>query len=88
MTKEEFISRLKENKQEFKDITELIEYRLPVLQYYLEKYKEPLYTMDKSKLDIAVDFSEITINTPDTQQRMQFMQHSFDQLVKRVEEFE
>ena len=88
MQKEEFISRLKENKKKFKDTAELVEYQLPVLQYYLENYQENWYTMDTTKLDVAVDFSKITVLTPDNPQRMQFMQHSFNQLVKRVGEFE
>ena len=88
MTKKEFISRLKENKKEFKDTAELVDYMLPVLQYYLENYQPVWYDADTTKLNTLVDFSKIIILKPDNPRRIQEMQIDFHGLIKRVEEFE
>ena len=90
MTKEEFISRLKENKKNFKSVEELIEYQLPVLQHYLENYQGN-YILDNSQLGgkiVEVDFSKITITPSGSTISVDFMRRAFKSLTLRVEEFE
>lgn len=86
MTKEEFISRLKENKKQFESNMELAEYQIPVLQYYLSNYKAPIYTEDLK--GVVVDFSKITITPSLDARNIQIMTHNFESLVRRVKEFE
>lgn len=88
MTKEEFLSRLKENKTEFKDAEELVKYMLPVLQHYLENYQETWYDMDVTKLTPLVDFSKITITESYTPNSINAMEVAFMKLQKRIKEFE
>jgi len=90
MNKEEFISKLRENKQQFKDIEELVNYQLPVLQYYLEHYQGN-YILDNRQLggDLQeVDFSKITLTSSYTPSSLQLMKMAFSGLVKRIKEFE
>lgn len=88
MNNEEFISRLKENKTEFKDEIDMVDYMLPCLQFYLENYQPIWYDMDTTKLNVVVDFGKITIVRPDNHNSIRLTQHAFNQLVQRVGEFE
>lgn len=90
MTKEDFLSRLKENKKNFKSVEELIEYQLPVLQYYLSNYQGNI-TVDNTELGgkvIEIDFSKITLNPSATDRGLYLMNIAFEGLNKRIKEFE
>lgn len=88
MNNEEFISRLKENRTEFKDVEELVKYMLPVLQFYLENYQEIYYDMNETELIPLIDFSKITINESYTSESIHAMKVAFMKLQKRIGEFE
>ena len=84
MNKEDFIARLKENKKEFDTIEELLEYQLPVLQYYITNYGE--YIISAS--NILTDLKTITITPSASQQSIQLMNHAFEGVIRRIKEFE
>jgi len=86
MNKEEFLSRLKENKKDFTNVEELIDYKLPVLQYYLENYQSPIYSEDMQT--IIVEFASITILPPKDEGARRLMNLAFSGLVKRLNEFD
>ena len=81
LTKEEYISRLKECKSTFTNNTELVDYILPVLNYYM-KYHSPCIIVN------GVDISSITINTPNTPKEYELVVHAYNKLCERVKEFE
>ena len=81
-----FISRLKENKLNFSSIEEMVEYQLPVLQYYLEHYQSPIYSEDMQT--IIVEFASITILPPKDEGARRLMNLAFSGLVKRLNEFD
>lgn len=81
LTKEEYISRLKEYKNTFKDNDELVEYILPVLNYFM-KYHSPCIIVN------GVDISSITINNPTTPKEYELVVYAYNKLCERVKEFE
>jgi hypothetical protein len=89
MTKEEFISKLKERKQ-LKTAEEVVEIALPIVQFYLNNYQGNVY-IDNRRVGgtiVEVDFSEIKINIPDTPERINLVNLAYISLLNRVEEFE
>ena len=89
MTKEEFISKLKERKN-LKTTEEVVEIALPIVQFYLNNYQGNAY-IDNRKVGgtiVEVDFSEIKINTPDTPERINLVNLAYINLLDRVNEFE
>ena len=88
MIKEDFLSRLKENRTEFKDAEELVKYILPVLQHYLENYQENYYDMNETELVPLVDFSKITITESYKPESIHAMKVAFMKLQNRIKEFE
>lgn len=86
MTKEEFISKLKERKN-LKTTEEVVEVALPIVQFYLNNYQGNVFKQIKDKF-IEIDFSEIKINTPDTPERINLVNLAYISLLNRVEEFE
>ena len=89
MTKEEFISKLKERKN-LKTAEEVVEIALPIVQFYLNNYQGNAY-IDNRKVGgtiVEVDFSEIKINTPDTPERINLTNLAYVNICNRVEEFE
>jgi hypothetical protein len=89
MTKEEFISKLKERKQ-LKTAEEVVEIALPIVQFYLNNYQGNVY-IDNRRVGgtiVEVDFSEIKINIPDTPERINLTNLAYISLLNRVEEFE
>ena len=88
MTKEEFLKRLQEDKN-FTKIEDLVEFALPVVQYYLNNYQGKVVVDNRQiggKVEL-VDFSEITINTPTSQIQFQKLYEAYKSLVHRIEEF-
>ena len=81
LTKEEYISRLKEYKSTFTDNNELVEYILPVLNYYM-KYHSPCIIVN------GVDISSITVNTPNTPKEYELVIYAYNKLCEKVKEFE
>lgn len=62
MLKEEFIQRIKEDKF-FENPKELIEYRLPVVQYYLTNYVNTSLQIDNfviNSKDITIKYNPLT----------------------------
>jgi hypothetical protein len=89
MTKEEFISKLKERKN-LKTAEEVVEIALPIVQFYLNNYQGNV-SIDNRRVGgtiVEVDFSEIKINTPDTPERINLVNLAYISLLNRVEEFE
>ena len=89
MTKEEFISKLKERKN-LKTTKEVVEIALPIVQFYLNNYQGNVF-IDNRKVGgtiVEVDFSEIKINTPDTPERINLTNLAYVNICNRVEEFE
>ena len=86
MNKEDFLSRLKENKKTFKSVEELIEYQLPVLQYYITNHANPIYNEDMTK--ILVDLNKIILVPSDAKSNLYYMNIAFEGLTKRIGEFE
>ena len=89
MTKEEFISKLKERKN-LKTTEEVVEIALPIVQFYLNNYQGNVF-IDNRKVGgtiVEVDFSEIKINTPDTPERINLTNLAYVNICNRVEEFE
>ena len=89
MTKEEFISKLKERKN-LKTTEEVVEIALPIVQFYLNNYQGNIF-IDNRKVGgtiVEVDFTEAKINTPDTPERINLVNLAYINLVNRVEEFE
>ena len=89
MTKEEFISKLKERKN-LTTIEEVVEVALPIVQFYLNNYQGNVY-VDNTRVGgtvVEVDFSEIKINTPDTPERINLTNLAYVNICNRVEEFE
>ena len=89
MTKEEFISKLKERKN-FKTAEEVLEIALPIVQFYLNNYQGNIF-IDNRKVGgtiVEVDFSKEKINIPDTPERINLVNLAYINLVNRVEEFE
>lgn len=89
MTKEEFISKLKERKN-LKTAEEVVEIALPIVQFYLNNYQGNVF-IDNRRVGgtiVEVDFSEIKINTPDTPERINLVNLAYISLLNRVEEFE
>lgn len=88
ITKEEFLKRLQEDKN-FTKIEELVEFALPVVQYYLNNYQGKVIvdnTRIGGKIE-TIDFSEITINIPTSQIGFQKLYEAYKSLVHRIEEF-
>ena len=81
LTKEEYISRLKEYKSTFTDNNELVEYILPVLNYFM-KYHSPCIIVN------GVDISSITVNTPNTPKEYELVIYAYNKLCEKVKEFE
>ena len=86
MTKEEFISRLKERKN-LKTTEEVVEIALPIVQFYLNNYQGNVYKQIEDKF-VEFEFSKININVPDTPERINLVNLAYINLVNRVEEFE
>jgi 3-polyprenyl-4-hydroxybenzoate decarboxylase len=86
MTKEEFISKLKEKKQ-LKTAEEVIEIALPIVQFYLNNYQSNVFKQIKDKF-IEIDFTEVKINIPDTPERINLTNLAYVNICNRVEEFE
>ena len=86
MTKEEFLTRLKENNKTFKSVEELIDYQLPVLQYYITNHVNPIYNNDMTK--IVVDLDKLILIASDTKSNLYHMNIAFEGLTKRIGEFE
>lgn len=90
MNNEEFISRLKENRTEFKDVEELVKYMLPVLQFFIENYASPL-EVDNRQVGgnfFVVDWNKISINESYTPESVNAVKVAFKKLQKRIGEFE
>jgi hypothetical protein len=73
MTKEDFLSRLKENKKSFKSVEELIEYQLPVLQYYLSTYGETMINTSNK----LVDLRQVTLEPSGAENNLYLMNVAF-----------
>ena len=89
MTKEEFISKLKERKN-LKTTEEVVEIALPIVQFYLNNYQGNAY-IDNRKVGgtiVEVDFSKERINIPDTPERINLTNLAYVNICNRVEEFE
>jgi predicted glycosyltransferase involved in capsule biosynthesis len=86
MTKEEFISKLKERKN-LKTAEEVVEIALPIVQFYLNNYQGTVFKQIKDKF-IEIDFTEAKINIPDTPERINLTNLAYISLLNRVEEFE
>ena len=90
ISKEEFLARLKENKKSFKTVEELIEYQLPVLQYYFNTYGK-LTIIDNrpvgGKIE-NIDFSKIELIPASDEKNLELMNHAFEELKLRIGEFE
>jgi len=86
MTKEEFISRLKERKN-LKTTEEVVEIALPIVQFYLNNYQGNVYKQIEDKL-VEFEFSKININVPDTPERINLTNLAYMSLCNRVNEFE
>ena len=86
MTKEEFISKLKERKN-LKTTEEVVEIALPIVQFYLNNYQGIVFKQVKDKF-IEMDFTEVKINIPDTPERINLVNLAYINLLNRVEEFE
>jgi hypothetical protein len=86
MTKEEFISKLKEKKQ-LKTAEEVVEIALPIVQFYLNNYQSNVFKQIKDKF-IEIDFTEAKINIPDTPERINLTNLAYVNICNRVEEFE
>jgi 3-polyprenyl-4-hydroxybenzoate decarboxylase len=86
MTKEEFISKLKEKRQ-LKTAEEVVEIALPIVQFYLNNYQSNVFKQIKDKF-IEIDFTEVKINIPDTPERINLTNLAYVNICNRVEEFE
>ncbi len=86
MTKEEFISKLKERKN-LKTTEEVVEIALPIVQFYLNNYQGNVYKQIEDKL-VEFEFSKININVPDTPERINLVNLAYINLLNRIEEFE
>ena len=86
LTKEEYISRLKECKSTFTDNTELVEYILPVLNYYM-KYHSPCIIVDNTFIGSNIFLLDTIVrsNKPTEPEKML---RAYDKLCERVKEFE
>lgn len=80
MNKETLLQRLKEDKF-FDNPDELIEYRLPCIQWYLNNIK-----MNININGQQIDFSKITIVKPDDY-NFPLMNQAFESLKNRIGEF-
>lgn len=61
MTKEEFLKRLQENKQDFTNDEELVDYVLPVLQFYLDNYRTIVVNGEKLKIKKDLSFKNVSL---------------------------
>ena len=86
MTKEEFISKLKERKN-LTTVEEVVEIALPIVQFYLNNYQGNVYKQIENKL-VEFEFSKININIPNTPERINLTNLAYISLCNRVEEFE
>ena len=89
MTKEEFISKLKERKN-LKTTEEVVEIALPIVQFYLNNYQGNIF-IDNREVGgtiVEVDFSKERINTPDTPERINLVNLAYIKLLDRISEFE
>ena len=86
MTKEEFISKLKEKKQ-LKTAEEVVEIALPIVQFYLNNYQGNVYKQIEDKL-VEFEFNKININIPNTPERINLTNLAYISLCNRVNEFE
>ena len=89
MTKEEFISKLKERKN-LKTTEEVVEIALPIVQFYLNNYQGNIF-IDNRQIGgtiVEVDFSKERVNTPDTPERINLTNLAYVNICNRVEEFE
>ena len=89
MTKEEFISKLKERKT-LKTTEEVVEIALPIVQFYLNNYQGNIF-IDNRQIGgtiVEVDFSKERINIPDTPERINLVNLAYTNLLDRVNEFE
>ena len=89
MTKEEFISKLKERKN-LKTTEEVVEIALSIVQFYLNNYQGNIF-IDNRKVGgtiVEVDFSKERINIPDTPERIDLVNLAYINLLDRVNEFE
>ena len=86
MTKEEFISKLKERKN-LTTVEEVVEIALPIVQFYLNNYQGNVYKQIEDKL-VEFEFSKININIPDTPERINLTNLAYISLCNRVNEFE
>ena len=86
MTKEEFISKLKERKN-LTTVEEVVEIALPVVQFYLNNYQGNVYKQIEYKF-VEFEFSKININIPDTPERVNLTNLAYISLCNRVSEFE
>ena len=86
MTKEEFISKLKERKN-LTTVEEVVEVALPVVQFYLNNYQGNVYKQIEDKF-VEFEFSKININVPDTPERINLTNLAYISLCNRVSEFE
>ena len=86
MTKEEFISKLKERKN-LKTAEEVVEIALPIVQFYLNNYQGNIYKQIEDKL-VEFEFSKENINIPDTPERINLTNLAYVSICNRVKEFE
>ena len=86
MTKEEFISKLKERKN-LKTTEEVVEIALPIVQFYLNNYQGNVYKQIEDKF-VEFEFSKIKINIPDTPERINLVNLAYINLLDRINEFE
>lgn len=89
MNKEEFLTRLKENKKSFKNVEELIEYQLPVLQYYLTNHQGNIILDNRQvggKVE-TIDLSKIVLEPSGAENSLYLMNVAFEGLTKRMNEF-
>ena len=89
MTKEEFISKLKERKN-LTTVEEVVEIALPIVQFYLSNYQSNVY-VDNTRVGgtiVEIDFSKENINIPDTPERINLTNLAYINLLDRVNEFE
>ena len=86
MTKEEFISKLKERKN-LTTVEEVVEIALPIVQFYLNNYQGNVYKQIEDKF-VEFEFSKININIPDTPERINLTNLAYISLCNRVSEFE
>ena len=83
MNKEEFLKRLKENKHH-DNVEENIEYKLPVLQYYLDNLVNIQILTDKG----STNLKGLQIERMERNIDFLLINQAFESLTNRIKEFE